>query len=302
MYETVRLNVNTKKIQQTRKMKIQKIKRWIPITAGILALIALVYAGAKHEKKVIIDENKKSITNYYGEYSTQKLLYEYICLSDEINNLGLDKYEYSDDLYKSNISSEFKSIEEIDKLIEEYKKNKSFEKNIYNADEHSKVIFELINQAEFLNEKIYTVGYEISNKNVTAATKKYAGEVYGVDPSDITFLRTNPSNSGPSEYRIEVDVPGKYGNKEATQTIKDYGDTKVITRGIDHMINTQNDETDPKDKEDNNQHNEDRNKYITNAMLYAIEVDQARESENLYNSDLAEDLAEEIEEVSKHIR
>lgn len=303
-YQPIKLHVNEKALARKRKLRLVKIKITATIVAGIIVLTGLLAIAKKLAKEIKIDETRNTISNFYGDGSEERKIFEYICISNELNDLDLDKYNYNEELYAANISNdqEPKPPYEIRNLIEEYKKNRNFEKDLHTANDHAKVIFELIHQSELVNSHIYTDGYKVSNEDVTRATKEYTAEVYDIDADDIVLRRTNPSSSAPSEYRIKVDVSGKYGNKEVTETINDYGDTKTITRGIDHMINTQNNETDDKDKEDNNQHNEDRNKYITNAMLYAIELDQARESENLYNSDLAEDLSEEIEEVSKHIR
>lgn len=245
------------------------------IAALVLAGIMTVsIVSCSLGKKSATEDNSKIVTQYYGDNSEEGKLFDYIFVSKKLNSMKLDKFIIDNSLYEQLFSSniELANPQDIDKAITKYEASKYDldQKDLVKSVDFIKNVLFLTAQEKEVNSYIYNVGYKIANMDIKNATKKYAGELYGINDYDnIIFDSHSDISSGESSYIINYDY-----NRGAIHD-------RTIQNGIDSMNQT-NIDYDP-DSSDNYKYNESRNERIAEAILDSIEINKKVNNEDLYN-------------------
>ena len=182
--------------------------------------------------------------------------------------------------------------EEIEKLVTKFGDIGSSvsTKDLNVLSDNIYTILNLKKQEQLVNKYIYSIGYETAYNNITEATKKYAGEVFGVeDYENLKFRYNSGGNTGESSVLMTNTIDKQYGLDE----VQNYNFASLfrseeedkIQDGVISMIKT--DKNNDKNDEDNNSYNLDRNKYIKEALEQSVILTQEVEENDLYNEKLA---------------
>ena len=279
---TVRkLNVNKKTNNFKKRLKV------VATTSALILVGTLSFFGIKDAVAAYEIKDEKAISAHYGVDSVEFKILDYIDISKILSELKLGEYITDNSLYETrNISNELKSPNELRSLIDTFLKEKDFinEKEVDILDDYVNVVLTLKRQETLVNAYIYSSGYEVANSNVTEATKKYAGEVFGIeDYNNITFNYRANSNSGEQFVTIN-NQDGKYTLRDSFPSKEE----KAITNGVLSMIDT-NTEYD-KNYTDNSIYNKDRNEYIIDALATSTKLEHEVEENDLYSEYLARKL------------
>lgn len=257
-------------------------KKFLRIVAGGLVVVTIVGGSLlyKNKKNNMAREQIETIIEYYGEDSIEKIILDYIAISDKLAKLDLGQYNVNKELFETyGISDVLMKPDELNLLIDDLKKN---------GTSDFVTIFNLVNQEPMVNQFIYKTGYSVSNKNITDATKEYTAEVFGINnPEDITLIRTY---DGEGQYNVTINnkINSRNPEKYKIDNIFNKAEENQIAEGVSHMVNT-NTEYDS-NRDDNNIYNKTRNSYIKNALEYSVELEKKVQDNDLYNESLARKL------------
>lgn len=276
------------------KYRLTKKQKVIKIIAGA-SLLAVFISIPFIDVKITEYNNLQSetaIVQCYGEESIEKQVFDYIMISEQLHSLNLEKFEISDELMnETNIENYLLSPSEITSLIDQFKDKKFFISSKSLEEQHDRIvlILRLINQEKLVNKYIYEEGYNFAHKNITAAAKQYVGEVFGVDPSSIVFDYHAPKNDRGAV--VNINIVDENGNTIYTYNVSGWGNKEIKENIIDAVATM--DRTDKRfddDDNDNNLYNGVRNLRIINALKMSSELTAMTNNNDLYNSDLNEDL------------
>lgn len=249
------------------------------IFGTIGSVVAIIWGGITVGKKVIDKKHNEDVSiveEYYGNESKETLILDYIKCSEELQKIGFKEYEVSTELLNEYRENNYLNSPE--EIMQKISRLKELDKNIDNKDinslsEYVALLVNLKLQFEYINIYLYNEGYSVANANITNATKKYAGEVYGIDPSGIEF-RQIPNGSGSDDINM------KYNGNSYTVD-KFFSDKdETIRDGVNKMIatNTRYDD----DMTDNKEYNEARNDIIFNTLVESAKINTEVDNEDLY--------------------
>ncbi|MBE6139419.1 MAG: hypothetical protein E7174_02815 [Firmicutes bacterium] len=282
--QTVQINENAFKRSKEKNSKFKLI-----VSAVVVA--AIVVGGAFAIKKAIDKNDQKrrqSVVQYYGEESLENNIIRYIDISKDLFDLDLYKYDVDESLFeKYNISNELMSPEEIKELINQNKLINSFisKKDITTQSENVEIVLNLIRQEQLVNEHIYTTGYSVAHSNSTEATKKYVGEVFGIDDyENITTKYSFENGSGESSVGLFYNDDHKTKSYDINSPF--FSSKKIdIVAGVKAMNDTDN--SNDHDLTDNDEYNKERNKLIKKAIEQSAILNIKVDNQDLYDEDLA---------------
>ena len=264
-----------------RKLRRNRLKKKIfssglaLITLGGMAIGLVTAINSVQAQEM--ENDRKAIVSYYGEYSKESELLRYIDVSIKLDELDLEKYNISGVIDKFNLDITISKPEEIENKVEEFKGISIEDKTDLNSMyKYIDDIVYLKDQEQKINNYIKTEGYYIVLKDFSNSLKKYAAEEYNLDnPRNIEFRSRYEKNDGSNINFIAY----KESNKEYKAFIND----KVVSSGVNDMI-------DLKYMDMNKYSNIDILKQYSKNLKKAMDYDNLVESKDLYNQELEVNL------------
>lgn len=251
-----KLKANMRLIKKLKKTRFYKVAK--------LTIVALSIATVLSFTTGFSSVDKAYIRNFYGDDWTVLEVMDYIDISEQLEDMDLDKYNITDELYNShNISDELLPVQALKKIMSNFSEDyKGSDKDLVAHDKYIETVLTLKKQEKLVNGYIYTRGYAIANERISNATKEYVKEVYGMEHcDDLKLYKSSSSQPEPLSAVFKV------GDKEFTVPIPSYflkNKTGFIEDGVIGMANT-NIKYD-KNMSDNQSYNEDRNEAILNSL------------------------------------
>jgi len=287
-------NLYISKEVKNKKYKLKRKNMALRITAGIAILSTLIAANIGYKKYADYQntQTKNAIVIHYGQHSIEKDIFDYIMLSEDLHKLNLGNYEISNELIEEcNIPKNLLSPEEINKLIKDFSDQKIYIPNESIDRDYDRVVLitQLIYQEKLVNQYIYEEGYDYAHQNITKAAKEYAGEVFGINPSSITFSYTKQHSGEPDV--VSMKIIDKDANVINSYRVSGWSDSEIkkdIKEAVSYMDMT--DKKYDKDNNDNNEYNRDRNVRVINALKLSSNLFSKVNNNNLYSEDLNEKL------------
>ena len=279
MYSYENPKIRNKRIKKDRRYKLVK-KTFAVAGATIVFLTSTIFLASK--SKAFEPAPEQIISEYYGEDSNEYDIVSYIELSKELENLNLEKYEITPNLFeKYNISSKLKSPEEIRTLISNAKNMNAFvsTKDVTKQSENIETVLNLVTQKKLVNDYIYKTGYDVALNNVEQELKDYAGEVFGVEGDNLGFSYKFDNKSGDNLTSI-INGDNRYNTgiflNDSERDIRDGVIALNQTKDANNKYSTEYDE--------------ERNKSILNALKVSAELSKENDENNLYDDSMASKL------------
>ena len=271
------------KLNINKKSK-EILKRGIALVmAGVIAAGTLV-AYFRYKNKKTYEENRQTISEYYGENSEENNVLRYLDLNRELDELNIDKYLVNNSLYDElNIDNSLSTPAYIDLQILKLKEminTKISNKDLNSLYEFVSTVAFLKKQRTLINTFIYGEGYDTVYGDYVDSLKENAAEVYNLEePSKILFQQNASMSSGETNISLAYPKPGyeniQYGeyNNHNSYSTNVKGDIK---KGVEGMINIQRIQNgDYSDKE--------VLKKYTTALAQAIDFQTDVDENDLYN-------------------
>lgn len=286
--------INNKRKVQINKKALQKKKRYRLIIGTISAVLVITSGSAifKKHNQTKEDKLKQTVINYYGEDSQENKILQYLELSETLNDLKLENYLIDESLFsKYNILDELKSPEEIEDLIKQAKSTNYFisKKDIVKQSENCELVLNLIKQEKLVNDYIYKTGYYTANKDALMSTKKYTGEIFGIeDYENIKFKYSMDSVDATKNVIINYD--GKDGEK--SYSFDNF--LKILSEEtdkiMDGVVSINNTDSSIDKIDDNDEYNKARNEFIKNALEQSAILGYDVDNNDLYNERLSKKM------------
>lgn len=284
------LKVNRRAIDRIHKRSNGK-KRFLKLVATAVVITIVAGAAVFGVNKIVdnINENQiQVITQYYGEDSPEREIIDYIGVSEKLQALNFDKYNVDDNLYSKYIrNNDLLEPSTLNDMIAEFKRTPDSisSKDLNKQDTNIFLTLLLMSQEKLVNQYIYEKGYSVANKNITAATKKYTAETFGVE--DYKDIKLIYYNTGSGDQTLKI-INQKDSFDEENYIVDGFFNTKEENKIIDGVIGMINTDTkNDHDDTDNYEYNRKRNIYIKNALEKSIELEKQVADNDLYNSKLA---------------